>query len=148
MLVSSLLTETGLDMPDDDRVGKPCRSGSSVEDLQVLLLPCMVIPIRNFHAVILQARFTSTEWDWSALQDPTMWAKKAWLDGADPGTRGWCHPQPKEQRFVPFRELLQSFSENGQKIAVVGHESFLRKFVDVKMTSCQMYFQDSLPDLS
>lgn len=113
VVVCPLLTETGMDEPGNDRVGKPCRSGKSKAELQ--------------------GQFP--DWDLSALDDRTQWTAKM-------GAEGYTHPDPKEDRVVPFRSYLLDQSSSTDKVAIVGHAAFFQNFVDVKMTSCQMLWKE------
>ena len=75
----------------------------------------------------------------AAHSDSSKWQPKP---GCPSG--GYYHPLPKEKRIEPFRELLHSMGEN-DKVAVIGHAAFFAAFVNVKMTSCQMLWQDVPP---
>jgi hypothetical protein len=52
--------------------------------------------------------------------------------------------QPKEDRISEFKAMLLGLPNASSKVAVVGHSAFFKSFVQVKMTSCQMYNVDNL----
>ena len=103
-----------MDEPGNDRVGKPCRSGQAPSELK--------------------AQFPG--WDFSLLDDRTAWVEKGG------GSQGWAHPDPKEDRVVPFKEYLLNSTLSTDKVAIVGHAAFFQNFVEVKMTSCQMLWKE------
>jgi broad specificity phosphatase PhoE len=113
-----LLSETGMDEPGNDRVGKPCRAGEAPRKLKT--------------------EFPG--WDFKALDDRGAWAEKGG------GAQGWAHPDPKESRVDPFREYLLNSTLSTDKVAIVGHAAFFQNFVDVKMTSCQMLWKEVARD--
>eukprot|EP01047_Picozoa_sp_COSAG01_P044162 COSAG01_NODE_3974_length_5476_cov_20.885810_2_plen_42_part_00 len=40
--------------------------------------------------------------------------------------------------------MLLGLPNASSKVAVIGHSAFFKSFVQVKMTSCQMYYVDNL----
>ena len=122
VVVTPLQTETGVDVPGDDRVGGPCRSGRPLEELQQEFPP---------------------GWDWSGLEDSASWARKNSTSKKD-GAVGWAHPLPKEKRLDEFRILVDR--RPAERVAIVGHAAVFKSLVGIKMTSCQMLWTDELRD--
>lgn len=121
VVVTSLCTETAMDKQGSTRVGGPCRTCAPLDELK--------------------ARFPST-WDWSALESPANYVAKTTMKGCA-GAEGWCHPQRKEERLVQFRDLLNSdLIETTDRVAIIGHAEFFKEFVTIKMTACQMIWQE------
>ena len=120
VVVTPLQTETGVDVPGDDRVGGPCRSGRALEELR-----------QEFPA----------GWDWSGLEDSGSWARKNSTFKKD-GAVGWAHPLPKEKRLEEFRTLIDG--RPAERVAIVGHAAVFKSLVGIKMTSCQMLWKDEL----
>lgn len=96
IVVAPLQTETGVDVEGDDRVGFPCRSGSSAFDLR--------------------ARF-NRDWDWSALYDEVQFPLSIAANERAPDHAHHARPLvPRHPNFDPS-DFRRAVSRSGVRSA-------------------------------
>eukprot|EP01051_Picozoa_sp_SAG22_P009156 SAG22_NODE_743_length_7504_cov_4.816745_6_plen_75_part_00 len=69
----------------------------------------------------------------------------SWGNNAGNGG-GWAHPLPKEERLDAFRLMVEQTSmlNASSTVAIIGHAAYFKSLVNIKMTSCQLLWKDSL----